>query len=108
MSSEPAASDLTLAERLLFWPSYALGYLICEPQLRLGRWRHDNHCDDCGESCGQYAMDKLEFPLEDLAPDASTTREKLRAALDAQYVRLCLECGTAREATEEQSTEAGS
>ena len=70
----------------------AIGVAICEPQLRLGRRRHDNVCDHCGEPCGRYAMERLDFPLDDLSPDATSSREKLRAMFDATYRRICLEC----------------
>lgn len=74
-----------------------LGRAICEPKLRLGRRRHDNTCDRCGDECGQYAMDKLDFPLEDYSPEATSSREKLRAMLNAEYVRVCLECSAELE-----------
>jgi len=74
---------------------------ICEPQLRLGRRRHDNHCDECGDSCGPYAMDKLDFPLEDLAADATSKREKIQAMVGAEYRRVCLNCGDDLEGGEQ-------
>jgi pheromone shutdown protein TraB len=48
----------------------AIGYAICEPQLRLGRRRHDGHCDECGNDLERYAAEKLKFPLDNLEPDA--------------------------------------
>lgn len=91
---------LTLTERICTPFAKALAFAICEPKLRLGRRRHDGICDRCQEPTGKYAMDKLSFPLEDLGPDASTSREKIRAMLDAEYVRVCLECGTELERAE--------
>jgi hypothetical protein len=69
---------------------YAIGTAICEPQLRLGRRRHDGTCDHCGKDLGAYAMEKLDFPVS--SAEASSTTEKLRAMADAKYVRICLEC----------------
>ncbi|MBX0325756.1 hypothetical protein EGH21_22320 [Halomicroarcula sp. F13] len=67
---------------------------ICHPKLVLGRRRHDNHCDECGEWCGSYAMQKLDFPMDtsaDAVSDRSTV-ENIRGMLDAEYRRVCLEC----------------
>lgn len=75
-----------------YYLAQAIATAICEPKLRLGRYRHDNSCDECGEPCSRYAMDKLDFPIDDLRPESSTAREKLRAMLNAEYVRVCLDC----------------
>lgn len=82
---------------LMVFIAKVVGLAILEPQLRLGRRRHDNTCDECGEPCGRYAMEKLDFPIDDVSPDATTTREKLRAMLDAEYRRVCLECSAKEE-----------
>jgi RNA polymerase-binding transcription factor DksA len=81
----------------------AIGYAICEPKLRLGRRRHDGVCDDCGEPIDAYGAEKLNFPLDDLSPDASSSIEKLRAMWTAQYVQICLECATDREAESKET-----
>ena len=75
----------------------AIGVAICEPQLRLGRRRHDNICDRCGENCGRYPCEKLDFPLDDLGPDETTTLEKIRGMMNAEYKRVCLECSAELE-----------
>lgn len=72
---------------------YGVGVAICEPQLRLGRRRHDGTCDVCGDSLGRYSEERLNFPMDDFAPEASTTGEKIRAMLDAEYECVCLPCG---------------
>lgn len=74
-----------------------IAWALCEPQVKLGRRRHDGHCDSCGDDIGSYAMEKLDFLLDDLDPDASTKREKIQAMLGADYVRYCLECGDEKE-----------
>ncbi|RQG93711.1 hypothetical protein [Natrarchaeobius oligotrophus] len=84
-----------------------VAYAICEPKLRLGKRRHDNHCDRCGDHCGRYAAHKLDFPLEDDEiedPDATSKWEKLRAMWDAEYVRVCLECSVELESDSENSS----
>lgn len=78
--------------RARFALAKAIGYAICQPQLRLGRRRHDGHCDECGTPLERYAAEKLEFPLESLEPEATSKWEKLRAMFEAEYVRVCLEC----------------
>ncbi|USZ73773.1 hypothetical protein [Natronosalvus halobius] len=88
--------------RRLYWGvmfnlSRATALAICEPKLRLGRRRHDGNCDECGERCSPYAMEKLDFPIESLEPEATSSREKLRAMFSADYVRYCLECGNGIE-----------
>lgn len=81
----------------------ALGKLtaaaVCLPQLKLGRRRHDNHCDECGEFCGPYAMERLAFPFETSAEATSdrSTVENIRGMLNADYRRVCLECGSDQE-----------
>lgn len=70
----------------------AIGLAICVPKLRLGRRRHDGTCDECDIPLDTYAGEKLDFPLDDFSPDATSSREKLRAMLNAEYVRICLEC----------------
>jgi hypothetical protein len=69
-----------------------IGYTLCEPQIRLGRRRHDGTCDLCGDSFGRYAAEKLDFPLDNLDPEESTTIEKIRAMWNVRYVRVCLDC----------------
>lgn len=81
-----------------FYLAQAIGFAICESKLRLGRRRHDKHCDRCEEPCGTYAMDHLVFPIDDLRPEATTAWEKLRALLYAEYERVCLECSVIVEA----------
>lgn len=90
MASEHA--DKPLHWRARFHLARLIGFLICEPQLRLGRRRHDGDCDWCGDPIGRYASEKLDFPLDDLDPEASNSREKLQAMFGAEYVRVCLEC----------------
>lgn len=96
------------AYRVYYWVFYRLAQLvamaICEPKLRVGRRRHDNVCDRCDEPCGSYAHEKLDFPIEDLKPDASTSRKKLHAMLNAEYRRFCLGCGTALKRQQQQET----
>lgn len=92
--------------RARFILAKAIGYAICQPQLRLGQRRHDNHCDECGEYCETYACNKLAFPLEDheIADPAATSKwEKLRAMFHAEYVRVCLECAADLEEPEHES-----
>ncbi|WP_238709280.1 hypothetical protein [Natronorubrum halophilum] len=83
----------------------AIALAICEPQLRLGRRRHDNYCDECGEHCDPYAMDKLDFPIESLEPEATSSTEKVRAMVNAEYVRVCLECSVDLEADDNDDRE---
>lgn len=68
---------------------------ICKPKLLLGQRRHDNHCDECGEWCGSYAMQKLEFPFDTSADGVSdrSAVENMRGMLAAEYRRVCLDCG---------------
>lgn len=87
----------TAYRRVVFDVARALAKGICEPKLRLGRWRHDNHCDLCEDRIDLYGAEKLAFPLSSLDPDATTSGEKLRAMLNAEYVRVCLECATKLE-----------
>lgn len=68
----------------------AIGMAICEPKVRLGRRRHDGTCDWCEERIGTYAAEKLDFPDMDL--ETASTREKIRALMAGEYVRICLEC----------------
>jgi len=89
-------------DRVLTALAKAIGMAICEPKLRLGRRRHDGRCDRCEEPLEMYAAEKLDFPLDDLDPDASTSTEKLQAMLNAQYVRVCLECSAEPDITQEQ------
>jgi len=70
----------------------AIGMAICEPKLRLGRRRPDGHCGRGGWLIETYAAEKLDFPLDNLAPNTSTSFEKLQAMWNAEYVRVCLEC----------------
>jgi len=84
--------------RVGFTLSKALATVICESKIRRGRRRHDGHCDECDEPLEAYCMQKLDFPIESLEPDATTSREKLRAMLNAEYVRVCIECGHELEA----------
>jgi len=46
-------------------------------------------------------MDKLDFPLEDLAADATSKREKIQAMVGAEYRRVCLNCGDDLEGGEQ-------
>jgi len=79
-----------LYRRTLVGIGYGIGCLVCEPQLRLGRRRHDGHCDVCGEAFGRYAMEKLVFP--EGTGETTSTLDRLRAMTNAEYVRICLEC----------------
>lgn len=97
MAATESTTSSGAREIVLYYAAQALAVAICEPKLRLGRRRHDGVCDRCDEHIGKYAMDKLDFPLDGIEPDASTSREKLRAMLDAEYVRVCLECATEME-----------
>lgn len=85
--------------RVRFWIGKAVGFAICEPQLRIGRRRHDNLCDECGRDCGSYAMDKLDFDVDgdDVDVDDRSTLETIKCLLDAEYVRVCLECSTGED-----------
>lgn len=58
-------------------------------------------CDSCDGPCGTYPHDRLDFPIEDLDPDSSSSREKLRALLNAEYRRFCIECAVDIEEEEE-------
>lgn len=84
-----------------------LAIAICEPQLRLGKRRHDNNCDRCGEHCGRYAAQKLDFPIESLEADVTSSLEKLQAMVNAEYVRVCLECSIDLEDGDSTRTEGG-
>jgi len=86
MSSNEARS---LSYRVRFLLGEALGAAICEPQLRLGRLRHDNVCDECGERAAHWALERLEFGID---IDEVTFKQKLKAALTADYERYCLDC----------------
>lgn len=92
-----------MLDRARFELAKGIGYAICEPKLRLGRRRHDGHCDHCGGRLGPYAMEKLDFPLESLDAEDSSPIEKLRAMFDAEYVRVCLECSVPLEAETDRS-----
>lgn len=95
--SASTAAEHGLSYRIRLWIGMAIGAAICKPQMLLGRRRHDGNCDRCGEPIGRYAGEKLDFPLDDLAPDASSSIEKLRAMWDAEYVRVCLDCTAEQE-----------
>lgn len=86
------AAERGLSYRIRLWIGMAIGAAICKPQVHLGRRRHDGNCDQCGAPVGRYAAEKLDFPLDDLSPDASSSIEKLRAMWNAEYVRVCLDC----------------
>jgi len=88
------SDDTTRLERLGVYIGMGIGYVICEPQLRLGRRRHDHHCDRCGDRCGAYKCERLAFPPE---PDSETTLGKVRRMADATYTALCLECSADEE-----------
>lgn len=93
--------------RLRFRLAQAVAFAICEPQLRLGRRRHDGHCDECGHAIGKYAGEKLDFPLERHEiddPYATSKWEKLRAMFNAEYVRVCLECSVELEDAESENS----
>ncbi|MDS0280346.1 hypothetical protein NDI85_21405 [Halomicroarcula sp. S1AR25-4] len=92
--SEPAVDDYRFG-RLRLAIGIVIARVICHPKLVLGRRRHDNFCDECGDRCGNYAMGKLDFPF-DVDGDAVSGRsavENIRGMLDAEYRRVCLECG---------------
>ncbi|MDS0284713.1 hypothetical protein [Haloarcula onubensis] len=68
---------------------------ICRPQRWIGRRRHDNHCDKCGDWCGNIAMEKMDFPF-DTGLDGVSDRSKVENILgmfSADYRRFCLSCG---------------
>jgi len=88
--------------RATYTAARATAIAICEPQVRLGRRRHDGNCDRCDEPLGPYSCEKLDFPMDSLEPEDSTGREKLRAMLDAEYCRYCLECSADLEREEEE------
>jgi hypothetical protein len=89
-------------QRVLTALAKATGMAICEPKLRLGRRRHDGRCDRCEEPLEMYAAEKLDFPLDDFDPDASTSTEKLQAMWNAQYVCVCLKCSADPNTTQER------
>jgi len=91
---------VNLTYRLRYRLAQALAISICEPQVRLGRRRHDGRCDKCGDMVDGYAMERLDFPMDDLSAEASSKWEKLRAMLGAEYVLYCLECGVEKERQE--------
>lgn len=86
------------ARRSVSAAGYGLGVLICEPKVRLGRRRHDGICDRCDDPIDRYAMEKLDFPGE--SPDIGSPLERIRRMLNAEYVRVCLECSAEMEAEE--------
>lgn len=73
-----------------------VGILICEPQLRLGRRRHDGDCDNCETGIEMYYAERLTFPDE----EAETTRGMLARMMRAEYERVCLECSAKLEERE--------
>jgi hypothetical protein len=83
--SSHLASAATFAAELI-------GIAICKPQVHLGRWRHDGLCDRCGSPIDVYAGERLDFPLDDLSSEASSSREKLAAMWNAEYERVCFDC----------------
>jgi RNA polymerase-binding transcription factor DksA len=89
--------------RIKYGLAWLLSRSICEPKLRLGRRRHDDHCDECGAPIGKYALEKLDFPIDTDDLNGKTRGEKLRAMTDAEYVRYCLECGDELEEQEADS-----
>lgn len=99
-TTESERQTRSLSYRLRETLAACIGFAICAPKLRLGRRRHDGICDDCGDPLGKYAGEQLDFPLDDLSPEATTSTEKLRAMWNAEYRRICLECWDARERDE--------
>jgi len=94
--SETADEERNLYERTMIYIGLGIGYLICEPQLRLGRRRHDNQCDRCGSDCGAYRCEKLLFGDE---PEGrESTLKKMRRMANATYIGVCIECGDEIEA----------
>ena len=69
------------------------GTLICEPQVRLGRRRHDGRCDDCGGYPDRYYEERLAFPDREY----TSTIDHMRKLTEAEYERLCLDCSVDRE-----------
>jgi len=102
--SEQADVDITDYRfgRTRFALGIATAAAICKPKLWLGRRRHDNTCDECGEFCSAYAMDQLDFPVDDLDAGSRSTRENVRVMLDAEYRRFCLDCGHGKQQEAEQ------
>lgn len=90
---------MKLHERALFRFGEWIGILICEPQLRLGRRRHDNHCDQCGELIQDYAAERLSFPDE---PESESTLEKMHRMSNAEYVRYCIDCSVELEDSDQR------
>jgi hypothetical protein len=88
-----------MIKRLYAWvgikAGLLVGYLICEPQLRLGRRRHNNPCVRCGDDCGAYRCEKLCFPPE---PADASTIETMQRMADAEYVAVCIDCSAEVEA----------
>jgi len=76
----------TLRQRVAYVVGQTLAYCICEPQLRLGRRRHDGHCEQCDDPLGVYRQERLTFPHADEKPLT------LRAATRAEYEAICLYC----------------
>lgn len=89
--------------RVVYVIGRAVAFAICEPQLRLGRRRHDGVCDWCDEPLGRYSMEKLRFPDIDL--EESSRRDKIRTMWNAEYARVCLGCSVEIEAEEVNDVE---
>lgn len=80
-----------LYERIGVAAGVVIGTGICEPQLRLGRRRHNGICDRCGEPVGAMAAEHLEFP-DSGGADTATAREEIWTMLHASYAQYCFDC----------------
>lgn len=69
----------------------AIGIIICEPQLRIGRFRHDGRCDECSGRIADYAAEKLVFPTS-RESEQLTAIEKMRVMSRASYRLVCFAC----------------
>ena len=71
-----------------------IGFLIYEPQLRIGRRRHDGTCDGCGCKPDRYFEERLDSPDR----EHTSTLDHVRKMTNAEYERVCIVCGAEREA----------
>lgn len=78
--------------RLRYRIAWLLSVIICEPQLRLGRRRHDGRCDTCREPIDRYGLERLYFDYDGDSPTDISSWEALRSMLTAEYECYCLYC----------------
>lgn len=84
-------------QRAMIGLGKAIGIAICEPQLRMGRFRHDGRCDECSGRFSDYAAEQLVFPTTQ-EPEELSAIEKIRAMARASYRIVCFECYCAETA----------